>query len=94
MAWRSGAHVEGEESVVQIAAPGAVSGLVSTYQVQDFVGISRETFSHAMRNAVEQARAMVGHIEGIEVAPPWHVSLTEEGDIEFRTTVRIIYRSD
>ncbi len=67
---------------------------MSKIKVKDFVGVSRETFSHAMRNAVEEAKKTVGTVESVEIAPPWHIALTDQGEIEFRTTVRILYSSD
>jgi flavin-binding protein dodecin len=63
-------------------------------KARDFVGVSRQTFSDAMRNAVEQAQESVGSIQAIEVAPPWHLVLTDQKEIEFRTTVRILYSSN
>lgn len=67
---------------------------MSKIKAKDFVGVSRQTFSHAMRNAVEEAQKSVGKIEAVEIAPPWHMIVTDEGEIEFRNTVRVLYSSE
>jgi len=63
-------------------------------KVQDIVACSQATFSDAIKGAVEEAQRTFGHLEGIEIAPPWNVLLTKDGKVEFRTTVRVHYRSE
>jgi flavin-binding protein dodecin len=63
-------------------------------KVQDIVAVSRETFSQAIKTAVEEAQRTLGHLESVEIAPPWNVALTNDGKVEFRTTVRVLYRSE
>jgi len=63
-------------------------------KVKDIVACSQATFSGAIKNAVEEAQRTLGPLEGIEIAPPWHVVVTKDGTVEFRTTVRVHYRSD
>lgn len=67
---------------------------MSELKVKDFVGISRTTFSATYRNAIEQAKDNGGTIEGIEVGPPFHVVLAEDGEVEYRSIVRVTYRDD
>jgi flavin-binding protein dodecin len=61
------------------------------FEVVDIVGVSTDTFTDAIRNAVKQAQAKAGRIESIQVGPPWDIVITEDKELEFRTTVRITY---
>jgi flavin-binding protein dodecin len=65
-----------------------------TIKAKDFVGVSRKTFSDTYRDAIEQARASLGNLESAEVAPPFYVLIAEDGEIEFRSTVRVLYQSE
>lgn len=67
---------------------------MSKIAVKDIVATSTESFSHAMKVCVENAKKTYGRLESIEVAPPWSVVLNDEGEVEFRTTVRILYRDE
>jgi len=67
---------------------------MSTIKVKDIVAVSRDTFSGAIKSAVEEAQRTLGHLEGVEISPPWNVVLTKDGKVEFRTTVRVLYRSE
>ena len=63
-------------------------------KVADLVACSQSTFSEAIKSAVEEAQRTLGRLEGVEIAPPWIVLFTKDGKVEFRTTVRVHYRSD
>lgn len=65
------------------------------FKVKDFVGVSRKTFSDTYRDAIRQAKTVLpGDIGGVEVSPPFYVVITENREIEFRSTVRIVYETD
>jgi len=67
---------------------------MATIKAKDFVGVSKKTFSDTYRDAIEQARTSVGNLESVEVSPPFYVLITEDGEIEFRSTVRVLYKSE
>lgn len=58
----------------------------------ELVGVSRESFSHAIKNAVLAARDAGHDIVNIEVAPPWMISVIDDGEVEFSAIVGIVYR--
>ena len=60
-------------------------------EVIDIVGVSTDTFTDAIRNAVKQAQDKAGKIESIQVGPPWEIVIMDDKELEFRTTVRITY---
>ncbi|MEM5584757.1 MULTISPECIES: dodecin domain-containing protein [unclassified Roseibium] len=65
------------------------------FEVMDVVAVSRESFSAGIRRAVEEALSTLGdRLESVEIDPPWNVALTSDGQVEFRNTVRLIYRSN
>jgi flavin-binding protein dodecin len=61
------------------------------FEVIDIVGVSTDTFTDAIRNAVKQGQERTGKIESIQVGPPWEIVVTDDDELEFRTTVRITY---
>jgi flavin-binding protein dodecin len=67
---------------------------MQTIKVADIVACSQATFSEAIKSAVEEAQRTYGRLEGVEIAPPWNVLITKDGKVEFRTTVRVHYRSE
>jgi len=66
---------------------------MNTIKAKNFVGVSRKTFSDTYRDAIDQAMTSVGKIEGVEIGPPFYVLIAEDGEIEFRSTVRVLYES-
>ena len=67
---------------------------MATIKARNFVGVSRTTFSDTYRNAIEQAKASVGNLESVEVGPPFYVLIDKDGEIEFRSTLRVLYESE
>lgn len=64
-------------------------------KTKEVVAVSRESFSAGIRIAVEAAWHDLGdRLESVEIAPPWNVILTKDGEVEFRNTVRLIFRED
>jgi flavin-binding protein dodecin len=60
-------------------------------EVKDVVGVSSETYSAAVKQAVEEAARTMGTIDSAELMPPYTAVVTGQKVTEFRATVRIFY---
>lgn len=67
---------------------------MSKTKSKDVVGVYRVTFSDTYRDAIEHARRSGDVIASVEVAPPFQVVLTKDGEVEFRSRVRILYSEE
>jgi flavin-binding protein dodecin len=65
---------------------------LSKLEKAEFVGVSRVSYSGAIKNAVMAARDAGHDIVNIEVAPPWMISVIDDGEVEFSAIVGIVYR--
>ena len=64
-------------------------------KAMEIVAVSRESFSAGIKRAVEEALRTLGdRLESVEISPPWNIVLTEDRKVEFRNTLRLIYRSE
>jgi hypothetical protein len=65
---------------------------LSKLEKGEFVGVSRVSYSGAIKNAVLAARDAGYDIVNIDVAPPWMISVIDDGEVEFSAIVGIVYR--
>jgi flavin-binding protein dodecin len=71
---------------------GRTDSGTSKLEKAEFVGASPVSFSGAIKNAVMAARDAGHDIVNIEVAPPWMISVIDDGEVEFSAIVGIVYR--
>jgi flavin-binding protein dodecin len=65
------------------------------FKTMEIVAVSRESFSAGIKRAVQEAQRTLGdRLESVEIGPPWNIVLTKDKSVEFRNTLRLIYRSE
>lgn len=84
---------DGDPAMTVFSSGSDASGRASSkLEKVELVGVSRESFSGAIKNAVLAARDAGHDIVNIEVAPPWMISVIDDGEVEFSAIVGIVYR--